>query len=492
MFKRLQLLSWTILPAIIFILITGFDKCSGNQQTKPPVTKPVNSCDTTKPVGKILRSENIKSVDSLKRETTRNLNAIHRYGAGSFIVAGDSGTIMITPNGGLNWLLPASGTTKNLYGSVINDYDTMLVVGDSGKVIRSNNKGVTWNNINSGTTKTLRSVTFPTKFIGYSSGDNGIVIKTTNAGINWSTIYSDTLAGSIKSIYFADSLTGWFCTSKGLIYKSVNGGSSWSNQYSNAAISLNCISFNGLNKGTAVGNGGTILETNNGGSSWVLSVYNPGVDLNGVHRVNDKLAFICGNGKMIRESNNTMSEILNNPAYKFNAVDPDPYIMGLSVADLGLIADVNVEECTCTDRNNLVMMPTEENRKWKINLRLNNDANYKKFLRIIVPGFEFDNNVITGWTQNDQVSQTDPVLTNALSITSVNPSGDPLGDPSGTYTIGGINDVMTIDMQSRSSALINFYLDPNRLNTSYQGYVDFYYGDDDNQFCAHVRYLLSN
>lgn len=488
MFNLISNFKWIILSAMVIYIITGFDKCSGNKQTKPPVTKPVNSCDTTKPVGKILRSENIKSVDSLKRETTRNLNAIHRYGAGSFIVAGDSGTIMITPNGGLNWLLPSSGTTKHLYGSVINDYDTMMAVGESGIVLRSNNKGITWNNINSGTTKTLRSVCFPTKFTGYSSGDSGIVIKTTNSGLSWSTIYSFDSTGTIRSIYFADSLTGWFCTSKGRIYRSVNGGSSWSIQYNNTTISLNSISFNGSAKGTAVGSGGTILETNNGGASWVLSAYNAGVDLNSVHRVNDKLAFICGNGKLIRESNSTMTEILNNPDYKFNAVDPDPYIMGLAVANLGLICDVTVTECICVDRNNLVMMPTEENGKWKINLRLNNDANFKKYLRIIVPGFEFDNNVITGWTQNDQVSQTDPVLTYALSTTSINQSGDPFG----TYNIGGINDVMTIDMQSRSSALINFYLDPNRLNTSYLGYVDFYYGDENNQFCAHLRYLLSN
>ncbi len=486
MINMISYFKWIILSAMVILIITGFDKCSGNQQTIPSVTKPINACDTTKPVGKILNSENIKSVDSLKRETTRNLNAIHRYGAGSFIVAGDSGTIMITPNGGLNWLLPASGTTKNLYGSVINDYDTMMVVGDSGKVIRSNNKGVTWNYMNSGTTKTLRSVCFPTKFTGYSSGDSGIVIKTTNSGLTWSTIYSFDTTGTIRSICFSDSLTGWFCTSKGRIYKSVNGGNSWSIQYNNSAVSLNCISFNGFAKGTAVGSGGVIVETNNGGSTWLLSGYNAGVDLNGVHRVNDKLAFICGNGKIIRESNNTMVDLLNNPAYKFNAVDPDPYIMGLSVAELGLICGVNVEGCTCEDRNNLVMMPTEEYGKWKINLRLNNDANYKKYLRIIVPGFEFDNNVITGWTQNDQVSQTDPVLTYAFSTTYAEP------DPNGLCTITGINDVMTIDMESRISALINFYLDPNRLNASYLGYVDFYYGDENNQYCAHLRYLLSN
>lgn len=487
MFDLIRNSKWVIISAMVILIITGFDKCSDNPQTKPPVTKPVNCCDTAKPVGKILSSENIRSVDSLKRETTRNLNAIHRYGAGSYIVAGDSGTIMITPNGGLNWLLPASGTTKHLYGSAINDYDTMMVVGDSGKVIRSNNKGVTWNNINSGTTKTLRSVTFPTKFIGYSSGDSGIILKTSNAGISWSTIYSDTLAGSIKSIYFADSLTGWFCTSKGRIYKSVNGGSSWSIQYSNAAISLNSISFNGINKGTAVGSGGAVVETNNGGSTWVLSGYNAGVDLNGVHRVNDKLAFICGNGKIIRESNSTMTEILNNPAYKFNAVDPDPYIMGLSVADLGLIAGVSVGECDCSSKNDLVMFPTEENHKWRISIRLNNSSIYRQYLRIIVPGFEFDNTILTGWTQTDQVITTDPGINYIVGS-----SGTMSSSTSGSYSVTNTNDAITLNLDSKTSALLNLDLNPTPLNQTTVGTVNYFFGDSGEMYCASVKYELSS
>lgn len=487
MFDLIRNSKWVIISAMVILIITGFDKCSDNPQIKPPVTKPVNCCDTAKPVGKILRSENIRSVDSLKRETTRNLNAIHRYGAGSFIVAGDSGTIMITPNGGLNWLLPASGTTKHLYGSAINDYDTMMVVGDSGKVIRSNNKGVTWNNINSGTTKTLRSVTFPTKFIGYSSGDNGIIIKTSNAGISWSTIYSDTLAGSIKSIYFADSLTGWFCTSKGRIYKSVNGGSSWSIQYSNAAISLNSISFNGINKGTAVGSGGAVVETNNGGSTWVLSAFNAGVDLNGVHRVNDKLAFICGQSKILREDNGSYIELINNPAYKFNAVDPYPYIFGIVVADLGNMYDVNVSICDCINQNNLVMMPTEENHNWRISIRLNNDASYKKLLRIFTPGYEVDNNVITGWTQNDQIQTTQTELSTTLSQSTLGVGNPP---PTGSYSVSGVNDVITVNLDARTSALININLGPNGLNTFPAGSVNFYYGQSEFDYCAHVKYVL--
>ncbi|HAX48336.1 MAG TPA: YCF48-related protein [Ignavibacteria bacterium] len=486
MFKRLQFLSWAIMPAIIFFLITGFDKCTGNP---PPVTNPPpKNCDSLKPVGKIINSKNIKSVDSLKRETTRNLNAIHRYGAGSFIVAGDSGTIMITPNGGLNWLLPASGTLKNLYGSVINDYDTMMVVGESGKVIRSNNRGVTWNNINSGTTKTLRSVCFPTKFTGYSSGDSGIVIKTTDAGLSWSTIYSFDTTGSVRSIYFADSLTGWFCTSKGRIYKSINGGSSWSIQYSNSSVSLNCISFNGTSKGTAVGSGGTIVETNNGGSTWILSAYNAGVDLYGVHRVNDNLAFICGKGKIIRESNSTMAEILNNPAYKFNAVDPDPYIMGLSVADLGLITEVSVSECDCTNKNDLVMFPTEENNKWRISIRLNHNSNFRDYIRIIVPGFEFDNNVLTGWTQSDQVGTVDPSL-DYIASNSSNSQGP---QQVGSYSVSGVNDVVTLNLTNRHSAFLNLDLTVTSLNSTQIGSVNFFYGNSGTDYCASVKYILGN
>lgn len=482
-----------VLSSIFLLIILTFlvccnagDKNKNNNNTSDPKTNKLNYCDTVKPTGKIIDTKKIKPIDSLQRITTKNLNDIKRYGAGSFIVAGDSGTIMITPNGGLNWVQPATGTTKHLYGSVINDYDTMMVVGEGGLILRSNNKGVTWNIINPGTTKTLRSVCFPTKFTGYSSGDSGIVIKTTNAGLNWSTVISSDTMGTIRSIYFADTLTGWFCTSKGKIYKTFDGGSNWTGIFSDNTLVLNSLSFNGNTRGTVVGNNGKILTSTDGGVTWTVYTDASGYNFYGVHRVNDKLAYICGQSKILREDNGSYTELINNPAYKFNSVDPHPYIYGLAAADLGLICGVTVNSCDCINQNNLVMMPTEENHKWRISIRLNNDANYKKFLRIFTPGYQVDNNVITGWTQNDQIN-TNNELT--YDITQSNPIGTS-SSQTGSFTVTGINDVITVNLEARTSALINIYLGPNGLNTFPAGSVNFYYGQSEFDYCAHVKYEL--
>lgn len=477
-----------LLLVFVYLLISAFNSCSERPPQNNSSNK-VNCCDTSKPVGKVLSAKEITPVDSVNLITTKNLNALHRYGAGSFVVAGDSGTILITPNAGLNWSTPSSGTTKHLYGCSITDYDTMHAAGESGTILRSKDKGVTWSGVQTNTGVTLRSIYFPTKFTGYSAGDSGKIIKTTDAGNSWNLLYSNDSTGNIRSVYFADSITGWFCSSNGRIYKTINGGLTWITQYNNLTDVLNCVSFNGNLKGTTVGNNGKILETNNGGNTWNASSFNPSADLYSVHRVNNDLAFLCGNGKIIRESSGTFTEILNNQAYNFKAVDPDPYIMGLAVADLGLIKEVNVAPCDCGDKNDLVMLPTEYNHKWRITIRLNDNSAFRDNIRIIVPGFEIDNSVLTGWTQTDQIENPDPNISYQLS-SSGNPS-NPVTNAGG-YVLSGINDAATINLNHKNSAYITLDLTPTSLNTSNVGSVNFFYGNSGNNYCASVKYILSN
>lgn len=476
------------LPLTLIILFCcKIDDRNSNHNTAP-VNNKVNCCDTSKPVGKIISSGHIKELDSLPRVTNKNLNDIKRYGAGLFIAAGDSGTVLLTPNAGLDWDTLRTNTFVKLRGCAILDFDTLLAVGDSGKIIRSSDKGNTWSNLSTGNQDTLNSITFAGKNIGYICGNLGLVLKTINGGLTWNTILNDTSKGNITCIYFADTSRGWFCTRSGLICSTTNGGATWNTSYNNNALVLNSLSFNGLSRGTAVGNNGVIINTTNGGVNWSLNNYPGTPHFYGVHRINDSLSYICGNGIILREDYGTYNVLVNNPAYKFNAVDPHPYVYGIVAADLGLMCGVSVSVCDCINQNNLVMMPTEENHKWRISVRLNNDASYNKLLRIFTPGFEVDNNVITGWTQNDQAQTTTNELTAALFPSSTIPPGDP--DPTGSYTVSGINDVITVNLEARTSALINISLGPNASNSSGAGSVSFYYGSSENNYCAHVKYNL--
>jgi photosystem II stability/assembly factor-like uncharacterized protein len=98
---------------------------------------------------------------------------------------GNSGVILKTINGGLNWTEQNSNTTGVLYsvsfapkGSLANGY----AVGWNGKILKSVDGGENWISQASGTTKTLNSVHFVNPSTGYIVGDNGVILKTTNGG----------------------------------------------------------------------------------------------------------------------------------------------------------------------------------------------------------------------------------------------------------------------------------------------------------------------
>ena len=59
-------------------------------------------------------------------------------------MAGDSGVVIKTVNGGANWEQSASGTTANLYGIHIFQPLVIYAVGEGGLVLQSDNGGDTW------------------------------------------------------------------------------------------------------------------------------------------------------------------------------------------------------------------------------------------------------------------------------------------------------------------------------------------------------------
>jgi hypothetical protein len=63
-----------------------------------------------------------RSCDTLLKYGDKNLNAVMFMTPFYGIAVGDSGTVIITKNGGNTWLTPIiSATPKNLYGVAVND-----------------------------------------------------------------------------------------------------------------------------------------------------------------------------------------------------------------------------------------------------------------------------------------------------------------------------------------------------------------------------------
>jgi photosystem II stability/assembly factor-like uncharacterized protein len=119
-------------------------------------------------------------------------NAVHFISTTVGTVAGNSGKIYKTSDGGNNWVALLSNTTKNLKAIISTNLLKNWAVGEQGTILNTTNGGSFWATQVSGTTNNLNSVYFAmTSTTGWISGDNGTILKTTNGGVGIMKISSE-------------------------------------------------------------------------------------------------------------------------------------------------------------------------------------------------------------------------------------------------------------------------------------------------------------
>jgi photosystem II stability/assembly factor-like uncharacterized protein len=174
--------------------------------------------------GAIEKSTNGNYFLPILNGTTSNwLESVYFPSVNTGYAVGESGTIIKTTDGGLNWIIQTSGTINNLYSVFFTDMNTGYAVGDSGIILKTTNGGINWVNRTSGTLNKLRSVFFADINTGYAVGNNGVILSTINGGSDWTFEFSGTVK-NLHSIYFTDLITGYAVGDSGLILKTTNGG----------------------------------------------------------------------------------------------------------------------------------------------------------------------------------------------------------------------------------------------------------------------------
>ena len=127
--------------------------------------------------GLIARSSDFSTWTRILTGASATLRSIDS-GISTFVAVGDAGTIIVSLDGGVNWTINNSITTRNL-NSVKYINNNWIIVGEKGVVLTSTN-GVNWNVYNSGVTYTLRDVTYiNTQYLAV--GDKGIVLESSDA-----------------------------------------------------------------------------------------------------------------------------------------------------------------------------------------------------------------------------------------------------------------------------------------------------------------------
>jgi photosystem II stability/assembly factor-like uncharacterized protein len=201
------------------------------------------------------------------------------------------------------WFQVTSNTTKNLWGVSFVNQNLGFVCGNSGTILKTSDGGINWVPQNSGTNYQLSGLQFIDDNIGYcaSYSDNGgILLKTVNGGASWNNISLNLTNSNSGGFWFFSADTGILALgdnafSHSKILKTNNGGASWDTVYNGGNGWISFIHFPNRNNGYATVSGSQILKTTNGGNNWdLLSNIGGNLWMSGVYFFNKDTGFVGG------------------------------------------------------------------------------------------------------------------------------------------------------------------------------------------------------
>ncbi len=178
-----------------------------------------------------------------KTPTDKNLKSIFFIDSLKGWIGGDSGLIMFTSNGGLNWQLQQTNVSTSIHDLYFLD--------------SLRGWGLTWH----------QNIYGP---IGTT------FLKTTNGGLNWFAEQYPKDFTFFYSIIFNDTLKGWVCGHPGSILRTNNGGIDWNEvKFTNVQFSeFPIFKIRFFNQNIGIGCGGVIdifgviWRTTDGGEFW--------------------------------------------------------------------------------------------------------------------------------------------------------------------------------------------------------------------------------
>lgn len=203
----------------------------------------------------------IEFVDSLKGWACTDFNS------------GNTGYIIATTNGGINWNIQFSSPGDRFLAMDMIDASTGYVTGwnitpGDAFVFKTTNGGINWFNLNAAIGFDADDIFFVNADTGYLCADFSInLYKTTNGGANW-FLSNNGITQHPSKLFFLNNNTG-YCGADFTLYKTTNAGANWS-LVSSFSESVKSIFFLNENTGwLGFGNNAIIRFTSNGGNNWI-------------------------------------------------------------------------------------------------------------------------------------------------------------------------------------------------------------------------------
>jgi photosystem II stability/assembly factor-like uncharacterized protein len=287
--------------------------------------------------------------------TTAWLNGIYFVNANTGTAVGDSGIVLRTTNGGLNWFRQNSGLSEDaiLQKVCFVNANFGTIVGSrnqGGLILHTSNGGETWIKQESPNPYwQFVNLKFIDESTGYAVGRApGVIIKTTNSGRTWSEVpQSQNPYAHWSGIDFVNANTGWVAGSDvisgGVILKTTNGGANWERQDYFAPFGSQFYSISFIDALTGVVAGDYIFLTTNGGINWIRADSNRA--LNSVKMINSNIGTAVGyNWEILRSTNGGHTWDLQPPPVTAGFLDvsfADPNIGWIAGTDGTILHTTN-------------------------------------------------------------------------------------------------------------------------------------------------------
>lgn len=278
---------------------------------------------------------------------TSRMMSIHFADASFGCTVGDGGRIFRTTDGGANWTLAVSNTTKDLRGVYLITDGTGWAVGNDGTIIRTTDWGENWNYQLSGISDNLNSV-HKDWIVGWA----GVILHSTDSGTNWQKSFTG-FTSWITGIDFVTELIGYASGQNGRVYRTFNGGESWEELYIGASLNLNDVDFwkyydltgSGAVVGEANGAYYTVFRTTDNGTTWLNRSFSipqsyPATDLTECYRMQNTNFVVGMTGIIARTKDGGSSwDIQNNPfqSYDLFAIDFESENVGWAAGSSGTV-----------------------------------------------------------------------------------------------------------------------------------------------------------
>lgn len=216
---------------------------------------------------------------------------------------------LVDENKGTSWATKTTPVTQNLFAAFCGrGTGTWIVGGNSGTILRSTDDGETWSSITNPATNTIHGIC-ESGGTWIAVGSGGDVIRSTDDGQNWSLI-STPAVSDLNSVYERDGtwIIGGTRNSgaDGVILRSTDDGQTWTAIGTPSNVKIRRV-FASPTAWIAVGESGSVSRSTDDGQSW-SAISTPTTDtLYGVHYADDVWVAGGANGTVIRSTDDGLN-----------------------------------------------------------------------------------------------------------------------------------------------------------------------------------------